>query len=122
MEAGPLAELAIPGLERRSGDGILDDFIDARAHLVHLLVVREHHQFGALRTAESPTKLARRLFRGDSGQVAENVCPAVMDEVFVLIAAADEDVEILHPPCLPSRIEGGRPLGIGLHVVANIDR
>ena len=38
------------------------------------------------------------------------------------MAAAGQDIEIVHPPLLPARREGRCPLRIGLAIVAHVDR
>ena len=58
VEARPLAELPVPGLERRRRDRVFDDGVHTGAHLVHLLVVGQHHQFGAFLAGEAPAQPA----------------------------------------------------------------
>src|SRR5262245_53501388 len=73
-----------------------------------------------------PRQPASELLRGHSNglfrQIAEDVGPAVMDEVLVLVAATDQRVEVLRPPSLPAGLQRCRPFRIGLVVVANVDR
>ena len=59
---------------------------------------------------------------GDEAQVADDVGPAVIDQVFVLMAAGEQDVEIVHPLALPARLQAAGPLRIGGAVVAHVDR
>ena len=71
VEARPLAQLPVPGLERLRGLRILDDRVDARTDLVHLLVIgvlvrgehvlerallrRQHREAAARRDARDPS-------------------------------------------------------------------
>ena len=45
-----------------------------------------------------------------------------MHQVLILFSAANQDIEILHPPVLPTRLQGRRPFGVGQGVVADINR
>ncbi len=117
MEARSLAELAVVRLERLGGVRIVDDRLDPRADLLHLLEVGQLHGGGqplgghvALAVAEADQ------------QVADDVGPAVVDEIFGLGDAGHEVVEVVHPPRLPAGLEARRPLGIGRTVGAHVDR
>ena len=117
MEARPLAELPVPGLQRRRHRRILDDLVDARAHLFHLLEV------GNFRQLRQPLRRQALLvaLRGDEQDVADNVRPPIIHQVFRLIAARDQRIEILHPPALPAGLQALRPVRIRLPVIAHID-
>ena len=115
VEAGALAELVVPGLERLGGPLVLDHRVNAGADLLHLLEVGELNEVGRV-------LLARR--RGGAMQqqdVADDLGPAVIDQVLVLEAAGDEDAEIVHPALLPAGGEGLHPVRIGRRVVAHVD-
>ena len=101
VERRALAELAVPGLQRFPRLRIGHRVVHPPANLVHLaeiLDLRRERQF--LRIA------FHRLFgRKHRLQAAEDVRPAVRDEVF-LERAADHDVgEVLAPLALPARLQ-----------------
>ena len=81
VEARPLAELAVPGLQRLGGGRVLDDRVDARADLLHLLKSASSISSAALfASSVAGSRLARRRRQ----QVADDVGPAVADQVLVL--------------------------------------
>ena len=97
---------------------VLDDRVHARADLVHLLEVRQFHH---ARRALCGDRFAASLGRQQAAEIAEDVGPAVADEVFVLMATRDQDVEVVHPPLLPAGRQRLHPFGIGRTIAALID-
>ena len=86
MEAGPLAELAVPGLERLGGGRVLDDVVDPRSDLVHLLEVGELHRAG-----QALGRHVGVLALGEPHQqLADDVGPAVHHQVAVGHAAGGQ--------------------------------
>ena len=82
VEARPLAELAVPRLERVGGARVADDGVDSGPDLVHLLVVAvlvgSTHRLGG--------ELGALLTQGEHHPVADalrDVGPAVLDQVDV---------------------------------------
>ena len=55
-------------------------------------------------------------------QLADDVGPAVADEILFLESAGDEDVEVVHALLLPAGLQALRPLRIGRPVGAHVDR
>ncbi len=116
VEAGPLAQLAVPGLERLGDVRVGDDLVDAPTDLLHLLVVAvvvgPQQTFGA-EVAVGDRPVADAL--GDVG-------PAVHHQVGVGEPAGLQGGEVHQPLVLPARLEGGEPLGVDRLVVADVDR
>ncbi len=91
----------------------------AASDLLHLLEVGELHR--------APDALGREigvlaLALDAHEQLADDVGPAVVDEVDGLGLPGHERVEVLHPLGLPPRLERCRPVGVGRAVVADVDR
>ena len=103
MEAGPLAELPVPGLEGVGGRRILDDVVHPGSDLLHLLEVGQLHDAGEVPAGP------RRLVAHSVHQPGENVRPAVVDEIPLGEAAGGQQREVLHPFPLPSGLEGSGP-------------
>ena len=78
METGPLAELAIPGLQRIGRRLVLHHRIHASAHLFHLLEIGEFRQLRQLFGAEV---LVALLLRNEQ-QVTDDIRPAIHHQVF----------------------------------------
>ena len=91
VEAGPLAEVAVPRLERLGGGRIGHDRIDARPDLFHL---GEVGQFGGVR----PCVVHDRQLFDEAG-------PRVVDQVLVGRTTRGEDLEVLHAPLLPTGLQ-----------------
>ncbi len=116
---GPLALVAIPGLQQLGGGFILDNLIDPAPQAFHNA---EIHLFIALRerllTEFGPALLFQ--FRGD---IAIDLGPDIPDQVLLplaetLVGAA---VEVGATLGLPAGFKGFHPLGISLRVAARID-
>ena len=107
VEGRPLAELAIPGLQRLGGGRIGDGFVDARADAVHLLKVGDFHEHRRLALREFGCAVG--LLRRDA-EVAEDVGPAVVDEVLFDRNADDHVVEVLAPLALPAGLQASWPI------------
>ena len=117
VEARPLAELVVPGLQRVGRHLVLHDLVDACANPLHLLIVGELDQ--RLRVLDL---LARALLAARQQQdVADQICPAVVDHVLVEFLAGDDGGEIVDARLLPAGPEARRPCGIGRPVVAHVD-
>ncbi len=119
VEARPLAELAVPGLEALGGGGVSHDLVDARADLFHLLEV------GVFEGAQHA--LGRELLgreRQDlAAHPARDVGPTVLREVFFGEHPRLDGGEVFEPALLPARLcHPGEPLGIGRTVVTDVDR
>ena len=107
---GPLAELAVPGLQRLGGRRVL-----RRSRR------RARGSASSSRSRRAPSSCAIAsgvsrppcVLRTMQEQVADDVGPAVADQVLVLEAARDEDVEVVHPLLLPAGLEARRPVRIG---------
>ncbi len=117
VEGRTFTKLTIPGLQRLCRLLILDERIDPPADLIHLFEIRDLHQ---------THHLCRRLlgiFLADekAAEIADDVGPSVVDEVHILVAARDQDVEIFHPLLLPTRAQCLHPLRIGWTVAALVD-
>ena len=117
MEAGPLAELAVVRLERLGGVRVVDDRLDPRADLLHLLEVGQLH-----RVHQALGRHVTLAAAESDQQLADDVGPAVVDEILGLGDARHEGVEVLHPALLPARLERRRPLRVGRPVGAHVDR
>jgi len=119
MEAGPLAELAVPGLEVLGRLRVADDGIHPGADLLHLLEVGvlEGGQHG-LRAHLLP-RYGLHLLADAAGQVG----PAVLDQVLLGAAARLVLGEVLQPALLPAGGgDGGEPFGIDRGVGADVHR
>ena len=119
VEAWPLAELAVPGLEVLRRRRIADDRVDAGADLLHLLVI------GVLERGQHA--LARPLLLGQRqdalADAARQVGPAVLHQVLRRGPAGLVRREILQPALLPAwRGDGGEPAGIDRCIGADVDR
>ena len=117
METGPLAELAIPRLQRFGGGLVLDDLVNAGPHLFHLLEIGNLGQFGQVFRAE----VLVAFLRGDKQQVTDDMRPAIHHQVLRRKTARDQRVEILHPVLVPPGLQAFRPVRIGRLVVAHVD-
>ena len=117
VETRPLAELAVVRLERLRRRRVGDDRFHSGTDLLHLLEVGEFHGGHEALWCE----VALPSLHPDE-QVADDVGPAVVDEVFRLGDSRDQVVEVLHPPFLPARLQTSGPLGVGGPVVADVDR
>ena len=122
VEAGPLAELAVPRLQLLGHGGILDDGVHPIADGVHLHVVGQLHQLAPLLRGQTTAQLLGGLLGHLAGEVAEDLGPTVLHHVDLDIAAFDADVEVIHALLLPARLERGDPLGIGGAVGPNVHR
>ena len=117
VEARPLAELVVPWLERRCGIGILDDGVDPGPDLFHLLEVSQLHQLcGVIHHFAGFHLLARQ-----QKDVADDVRPAVLHQVFLGEPPGHQGVEVVHPVLLPAGLKVLSPLRVRRTVVANID-
>ena len=122
VEAWPLAELPVPGFQRRRRDRVLDDGVDPRADLAHLLVVGQRGQFSPLLRGYRTTQLFRCLSRGDTRQITEDIGPSVMHQVLVGVAAGLVGGEVFQPAQLPAGGgDLGEPVGIDRLVGAHVD-
>ena len=117
MEARPLAELAIPRLQRVRGGRVFHQTVHAGADLLHLLEIREFHAVRHLFRRE----LGVGAVLGDGAQVADDVRPAVTHQVLILLAAGDEHVEVRHALVLPTGLQGLRPVWVCRLVAAHVD-
>ena len=116
VEARPLAELAVPRLQRLGHHRVLHDLLHPGADLLHLVEVGQFDRGGqALRAG-----VALPVAHPDQ-QVADDVGPAVAHQVLRLGDAADQVVEVVHPPLLPAGLQRRRPLRVGGPVVAHVD-
>ena len=118
MEARAFAELPVVGLERFGRVRVVDDRVDPGPDLLHLLEVGEFHRLGERRRGEG---LTLGIPQPDQ-QVADDVGPAVVHEVFRFRDPGHEVVEVLHPPRLPPWLERSGPFGVGRSVGAHVDR
>ena len=111
MEARPLAELAVPGLELLRRRRIADDRVDAGADLLHLLVI------GVLERGQHA--LARPLLprqRQDGcADAARQVGPAVLHQVFLAVPPAWFAVKFSSQRCCQpgEAMEENQPGSIG---------
>ena len=117
MEARALAELPVPRLERLGHSRIGDHRIDAGPNLIHLLEV------GQLEIAGQTIgrQVGRRFLAQTDEQVADDVGPAVVHQVFGREPARHKGVEVVHALLLPTRLQRLRPRRIGGPVVAHVD-
>src|SRR5208283_5864429 len=115
-----LAELTIPGLQCVGSRLVLYHFVHPPADLVHLLEIRQLHQASHL--FRRGRIVGFRLPRQNRTEVADNVGPSVADEVLLLAAAGDEDIEVFHASALPTGSERLDPFRIGRAIPALIDR
>ena len=116
VEAGPLAELAVPGLQGLGRGRVLDHRLGPGADALHGGEVGDLHQLGQLLGRQA----RRALLAGDEDQLAEGLGPAVIDQVLLGVAAADQEVEIVHPVVLPAGRQGTHPVGVYGLVVTHI--
>ncbi len=119
VKARPLAELPVVRLQRFCNLAVLDHLVDARTHLLHLLEIGEFHQLVDRERLPAPHILLRAL---SQDQVANDLRPPVADQILGLIAAGQQNVEVVHPPLLPPGLKRVRPRGIGRPVRAHVDR
>src|SRR5260370_4658783 len=109
MEARPLAELAIPGLEPSGGFAVFHQRVDPVANFLHLLEVRilESHPH----LLHSPL-LARQLH--DLGADApRQIAPAVLNQTFLVAASSLACGKVLQPALPPPQPgNASRPLPI----------
>ncbi len=122
VEARPLTELPVPRLEGFGSNWIVNDVFGPRADLIHLLEVDHLHELALLPRGEASAQLTGGGFGGDAGKVAEDLGPAVADEILFLVATVHQDVEVVHAPLLPTRLKAFGPFRVGLMVVAHVDR
>ena len=119
VETGALTELVVPRLELVGGCLVGHDLIDARADLLHLAEIGQLQQFG--RIASGSVGGLFLTDARDDADIADDIGPAVRDQILWRIAARDEDVEIVHPVLLPAGLKTARPFWIGRTIVAQID-
>ena len=120
MEAGPLAQLPVPGLELGGRVLVLHDGVGAGTDLVHLLVIGvfkggQHPGHGALLRRQQPD------LRADA---AGQVGPAVLHQVDLGMAAGLVVGEVFQPALLPSGLgrHAGKPVGVDGRIGAHIHR
>src|SRR5690606_10722107 len=119
-EAGPLAQLAVPGLEPLGGGGIFDDLVDPRPDAVHLHVVGfAVGQGDRLRIELGPLAELRDHCVPDA---LGDVGPAVLDQVYFGEPAGLEGGEGGQPLLLPPGCGEGEPIGGYFVVAAGVDR
>ena len=119
MEARPLAQLAVPGLEGLGRGRVLDDGVDPGPDLVHLLVVAGPE--GGLDELGGELAAGADLGHDAVADALGDVGPAVLDQVLVGEAPRLEGGEVAQPPLLPARLELLEPLGVDVVVVAHVD-
>ena len=118
VEARTLAQLAVPGLERRGRCWVVDHAIDALADLGHLLVVAV-----LIRPLDRFWIQRRTRIRHDP--ITDPHCdirPSVVDQVNGSEAARLKRGEVEQPLVLPPRLQGPKPLRVDGLVVANVNR
>ena len=98
VEAGPLAEIAVPGFERLGGGAIGHDLVDPRPDLLHLGEVRQSRCRGVRCSGSDRTVAVVTHDR----KLAGDARPGVGDQVFVRLSAGREDLEVLYPLPLPA--------------------
>ena len=118
VKAGSLAELVVPGLEGLGGGRVFDHRIDARPHAFHLAVVGQLDQFGLIAHGFAGDRLAT----GRQQDAADQVGPAVVDQVDLEFGARDDRGEVGHTLALPAGLEALCPFGVGRTVITHIDR
>jgi hypothetical protein len=116
VEARPLAELAVPRLQRLGGVRVVDDRLHARADRLHLLEVGQLDRLGRVGTRGD-----RTLAHHDQ-QLADDVGPAVVDQVLGFEPPDTRLLKFSMRRSLPTGLERRRPLGVGRPVVAHVDR
>jgi hypothetical protein len=117
VEAWTLAELAVVGLQRLGGGWILDDGFHPRPDFFHLREVGHLHGPG-----QGLRREIRLLVREQHGQqLADDVGPTVVHQVFFLVAPCGEDLEVVHSPLVPAGLQAARPLRIGGAVGSHVD-
>src|SRR6266403_1850384 len=117
IESRALAKQTIPGLERFGGRLVLHHLTHPRADLIHLQEVGcLHPRLGLFRVL-----LLRVLHGKISVEIAEDVRPAVGDQILVLMPARQQGREILSPALLPTGLERFGPFGIGQAVAPIVD-
>ena len=99
VEAGALAEVAIPGLERRRGGAIGDDLIDSCPDLFHLGEIRELDVAGPLLGVHRPIRVMAH-----HGKLAGDARPGVGDQILLGLSAGREDLKVLDAFALPARL------------------
>ncbi len=120
VEAGALAQLAVPGLERLGRGGVAHDGLDPRPDLGHLVVV-------AVLVGAPHGLRAQLVALADAGDDAVtdalgDVGPAVLHEVLVGEATGLQGGEVHQPPGLPTGLEVVEPVRVDGLVVADVDR
>src|SRR5581483_5013510 len=124
VEAGALAQLPVPGLQRVSRRAVVDDGLDPGPDLLHLLEVGVFEGVEQRVDAELATRghALEQLGLHPPGDVG----PAVLDQI--LVAGGAEPAhgvggEVLQPPLLPARLGDGRePVGVRGFVATHVDR
>ena len=97
MEAGPLAEVAVPGLERLCGCAVRHDVVNAGPDLLHLREVRD---FDVARDG-----IARCVgVAAHDRKLAGDARPRVGNQILLGLPAGGEDLKILNALALPSRL------------------
>ncbi len=118
VEARALAELPVPRLQRLRGGRIHNNRGHARADLLHLLEVGQLHR-ARDRFGREVRLVVREHHRE---QLADDVRPAVVHQVFLLVATGRQDLEVVHTLLVPARRKGPRPLRIGRAIGPYVDR
>lgn len=117
-ERGPLAHVAVPGLEEFRGRRVGDDGVDPRPDLVHLPEVGQLVGAFAFLGRYRGVAVAGDEFLLE----ACGAGPAVVDQVLVHVAAGDEGEEVVAAAPLPAGGQGRGPLRVGGAVAADVDR
>ena len=117
MEAGPLAQLAIPGLQRLAGLAVFHHRHRAGADLLHLVMIGHfpgrHHVFRV--------PFAGRQAHHPAADAARQVGPAILHPVFRRAAHTDIAGKVFQPARLPARRgDGFEPVGINGFIGAHV--
>jgi hypothetical protein len=103
VEGGPLAELAVPGLQRIGGLGVFHGLVAARADLVHLLEVgdlRAQHDLVHVEIAGILAPVHER-----DADAPGDVGPAVGHQVLAEVLTQQRGCEVLAARALPAGLQ-----------------
>jgi hypothetical protein len=94
-EKGALAKQVVIRLEPLCNAGVIHNSVDATAQFLHLLVIGELHQIGAIVLPFTAT---------DSSKGCPNISPSISDEILFNRQTLENRREINHPILLPPRL------------------